>query len=362
MKRRDFLKKASIAGAAAAASSTFGTVHAQTSPTIRWRLVSSFPKSLDTIFGAADMLADRVKELTDGKFQIKTFAAGEVVPGLQVLDAVQAGTVEVGHTAGYYFVGKSPTLAFDTSVPFGLTARQQNAWLYYGGGLELMRDVYADFKCINFPGGNTGAQMGGWFKKEVKGVADLKGLKMRIPGLGGQVMARLGAVPQTIAGGDIYPALERGTIDATEWVGPYDDEKLGFYKIAKYYYYPGFWEAGPGLSFIVNVDEWKKLPKEYQLAFEVAAAEANVHMLAKYDALNPAALQRLTQKGVKLRKYSNAILDAALKASLDLYDDEAAKDAKYKKVYTQWKKFRADSYRWSATTDLGFEQYAFLKK
>lgn len=356
MKRRDFLKKA---GVGVAASTVFGPVFAQTAPTIRWRLASSFPKSLDTIFGSADILSERVSQLSDGKFQIRTFPAGELVPGLQVLDGVQQGTVEVGHTAMYYYIGKNPSFAFDTSLPFGLTARQQNAWWYYGGGIDAMRGVCADFNCINFPGGNTGAQMGGWWRKEVNTVAELKGIKMRIPGLGGVVMSRLGVVPQTIAGGEIYPALERGTVDSAEWVGPYDDQKLGFYKVAKFYYYPGWWEPGPGLSFIVNRAEWAKLPKEYQNIFEVAAYEANVSMAARYDAQNPAAFDQLVKAGVKLRKFSNEILRAAQKESFDLFNEEAAKSAQYKRIFDPWKKFRDSTYKVMAVHELGYENFAF---
>lgn len=287
MERRSFLKKAGATGLAAAAVSA--PALAADTPTVRWRLASSFPKSLDTIYGGAVTLSNRISQLTGGKFQIRVFAGGEIVPGTQVLDAVQNGTVECGHSCGYYYVGKNKAFGFDTSVPFGLTSRQQAAWMYYGNGLKLLRELYAQYNIVNFPGGNTGTQMGGWFRNEVKSLADLKGLKMRIPGLGGEVMARLGAVPQTIAGGDIYPALEKGTIDATEWVGPYDDEKLGFYKVAKHYYYPGFWEPGPQITFFVNTKEWAKLPKEYQAAFEAAAAEANILMQAEYDAKNPQA-------------------------------------------------------------------------
>jgi TRAP-type mannitol/chloroaromatic compound transport system substrate-binding protein len=356
MKRRDFLKKAGIGVAASAA---FGPVFAQASPTVRWRLASSFPKSLDTIYGAAEVLAERVSALTEGKFQIRPYQAGEIVPGLQVMDAVQQGTVEVGHTASYYFVGKAPALAFDTGVPFGLTARQMNAWMYAAGGIELFRSIYADFGIIQFPGGNTGVQMGGWFRKEIKGLADLKGLKMRIPGPGGQVMSRLGVVPQVLAGGEIYPALERGVVDAAEWVGPYDDEKLGFYKVAKYYYYPGWHEPGSMLSFYVNLKEWQKLPKEYQQAFEVAAAEANLVMLAKYDQLNVPALQRLLKAGVRLRKWPAEVMKAAQKAAFDWYEEEAAKDATYRKVYAAFKKFREEQYRWFAVAELGYEQFAF---
>jgi TRAP-type mannitol/chloroaromatic compound transport system substrate-binding protein len=357
MKRRDFLKKAGVG--AVAASTVFGPVFAQTAPTIRWRLASSFPKSLDTIYGAAEVLAKRVSELTNDKFQIRAFPAGEIVPAFQVLDAAQQGTVECGHTAMYYYVGKSLTMAFDTSLPFGLNARQQNAWLYYGGGVEAVREFLADFNVTNFPGGNTGAQMGGWWRKEVNTVADLKGIKFRIPGIGGQVWARLGMVPQAIPGGEIYQSLERGTIDGAEWVGPYDDEKLGLYKIAKFYYYPGWWEPGPNLSFIVNNDQWKKLPKDYQAAFEAAAAEANVRMLSDYDAVNPAALQRLTKAGVKLRKFSNEILKAAQSAAFDIYEEESGKNPSFKKIYTPWKAFRDATYKTMAVHELPFEQFAF---
>ena len=247
MERRKFLGGATAGAAAVAAlaASFPKPAIAENLPEIKWRLASSYPKNLDTIFGALDRMCQRIAAATDGKFQIRPFAAGEIVPGLQVLDAVQNGTVEAGQTASYYYVGKDPTFAFDCAVPFGLNARQQNAWMYVGGGLELMRDFFKDYNIVQFPAGNTGAQMGGWFRTEIKSVDDLKGLKFRIAGIAGKVLASLGVVPQQIAGGDIYPALEKGTIDAAEWVGPYDDEKLGFYKVAKYYYYPGFWEGGP---------------------------------------------------------------------------------------------------------------------
>lgn len=357
MKRREFLKKAGVG--AVAASTVFGPVFAQTAPTIRWRLASSFPKSLDTIFGAADVFAKALSDLTEGKFQVRTFPSGEIVPGLQVLDAVQQGTVELGHTASYYFIGKNPALAFDTSLPFGLNARQQNAWLYKAGGIEAMREVLSDFNIMSFPAGNTGAQMGGWWRKEVKTVGDVKGIKFRIPGLGGVVWSRLGLVPQAIAGGEIYPALERGTIDGAEWVGPYDDEKLGFYKIAKFYYYPGWWEPGPGLSLYVNMDQWKKLPKDYQNAFEVAAYQANMDMTADYDSKNPAAFRRLLGQGVQIKKFSREILKAAQEAAFDLYNEEAGKSAQYKKILTGWDAFRKESSRVMAIHELSFEDYMF---
>src|ERR1044072_6994443 len=235
MKRREFLK---TAGAGAAATAIAAPAIAQSMPETKWRLTSSFPKSLDTIFGASEVFAKAVAEATDNKFQIQVFAAGEIVPGLQAADAVSTGTVEMCHTASYYYVGKDPTYAFGTAVPFGLNSRMQTAWQYFGGGMELMNDFYKKFNIYGIPAGNTGAPMGGWFRKEIKEVSDINGLTFRIGGFAGRVISKLGVVPQQIAGGDIYPALEKGTLDACEWVGPYDDEKLGFHKVAKYMDFP----------------------------------------------------------------------------------------------------------------------------
>jgi TRAP-type mannitol/chloroaromatic compound transport system substrate-binding protein len=362
MQRRDFLTGAG-AGLAATALSACGkkeeTAASGEQPTIRWRLASSFPKSLDTIYGAAEVLAKRVEAVTQGKFQIRVHAGGEIVPGLQVLDAVQQGTVECGHSASYYYVGKNMAFAFDTALPFGLTARQQNAWMYHGGGLELTRELFKQYNILNFPGGNTGVQMGGWFRKEVTSLADLNGLKMRIPGIGGQIMAKLGAVPQTLAGGDIYPALERGAIDAAEWVGPYDDEKLGFSKIAKHYYYPGWWEGGPQLSFYVNVDKWNALPEAYKQTFETACMEANVNMLAAYDTKNPPAIQRLVAEGVQLHAYPQDVMTAARQAAFALYDEEAARNPAFKKIYEPWKAFRDAELAWFKLAEAGYENFQF---
>ena len=275
MQRRKFLRTAGIGGGAAVVASTVAApAIAQSMPELKWRLASSFPKSLDTLFGAGENFAKFIGEMTDNKFQVRIFAAGEIVPGLQVLDAVQNGTVEMGHSAGTYYIGKDPTLAFDTTLPFGMNARQQEAWMDYGGGKELLAEVYKDYNTISIPCGNTGAQMGGWFRKEIKSPEDMKGLKFRIAGIAGMVCAKLGSVPQQIAGGDIYPALEKGTIDAAEWVGPYDDQKLGFNKIAPYYYYPGWWEGGPQTSAYVNIAKWNELPKYYQSVIQAAAARA----------------------------------------------------------------------------------------
>src|SRR5919205_3132477 len=297
MKRRDFLK---VSAAGAAATAIASPAIAQSSPEVKWRLTSSFPKSLDTIYGGAEQVAKYVAEMTDNKFQIQVFAAGEIVPGLQALDATSNNTVEMCHTVSYYYVGKDPTFAIYASVPFGLNARQQNSWWYQGGGEALGNEFFKKFGVIGFPCGNTGTQMGGWFRKEIKTVADLSGLKMRIGGIAGQVLQKVGVVPQQLAGGDIYPALEKGTIDAAEWVGPYDDEKLGFQKVAPYYYYPGWWEGGAMLHNFINIEKWNSLTPAYKSLVRTASSMANEWMCAKYDAGNPAALTRLLRAGTQL--------------------------------------------------------------
>jgi TRAP-type mannitol/chloroaromatic compound transport system substrate-binding protein len=360
--RRHFVAGAAVAAPAAIAASFPAPAIAEAQPEIKWRLASSFPKSLDTIYGAADDIAKYVEAMTDGKFQIRPFAAGEIVPAFQVVDAVQKNTVELGHTASYYFVGKDPTFAFDTAIPFGLDTRQQMAWMYRGGGLELMQEFYKDYDIINFPAGQTGTQMGGWFRKEIKTPADLNGLKFRIGGFAGKVLTKLGVVPQQIPGGDIYPALEKGTIDAAEWVGPYDDEKLGFNKVAKYYYYPGWWEGCAQLSLLINLEQWQKLPKSYQAVLEAAAAQANSTMLAKYDAQNPAALKRLVAGGTVLRPFSREILGACYKAAYELYDETAAANPKFKKIYEAWKPFRQEEYLWFRVAENTFDNYVYAQQ
>ena len=356
MERRRFIQNA---GAGLAGGLVAPPAIAQSQPAVHWRLASSFPKSLDTIFGAADILARRVSESTGGRFQLRVFAGGEIVPGLQVLDAVQNGTVECGHTAPYYYIGKDPAFAFATALPFGLNARQQNAWMYYGGGAEAVAGLFKEYGCVQFPAGNTGAQMGGWFRKEIRTVDDLKGLKFRIGGLGGMVLARLGVVGQQLAGADIYPALERGTIDAAEWVGPYDDEKLGFNKVARFYYYPGWWEGGPQLSLVVNARKWAELPRAYQSAFEAGCAEANLHMLARYDAKNPEALRRLVASGTQLRAFPRPVLEASLNAANELYAELAKKSAHFKRIYEGWSRFRREQFLWFRVAEAGYDNFVF---
>ena len=354
MERRSFLKKA---GAGLAVGAVAMPAVAQNAPTIKWRLASSFPKSLDTIYGAAEVFARRVSEATGGKFQIQVFAGGEIVPGLQVLDATKDGTVECCHTASYYFVGKDPTFAFDCAIPFGMSNRQLDAWYRFGNGMKLMREFFATYNVHNIPCGNTGVQMGGWFRKEIKSVKDMEGLKMRIGGFAGQVIAKLGSVPQQIAGGDIYPALEKGTIDAAEWVGPYDDQKLGFNKVAKYYYYPGWWEGGPQLSLLINTKAWDALPKEYKAIAEIAAADAHVEMMAQYDAKNPTALKQLIAGGAVLKPFPKDVMDASYKAAQELFAETSAKNPAFKKVFDDFKKFQADQNLWARIAEGTYANY-----
>jgi TRAP-type mannitol/chloroaromatic compound transport system substrate-binding protein len=356
MKRRKFVGAAG-AGMAGILATATPPAFAQAAPEIKWRLASSFPKSLDTIYAIGEVVGKRVAALTGNKFQIQSFAAGEIVPGLQVADAVQNGTVQMGHTASYYYIGKDPAFALGCAVPFGLNARQYNAWWHVGGGDALFNEFLRDYGIHALLAGNTGAQMGGWYRKEIKTVADLKGLKLRIAGVAGQVLAKLGVVPQQLAGPDIYPALEKGTIDAVEWVGPYDDEKLGFHKVAKYYYYPAWWEGGPALHLYINQKAWSELPKEYQAALEAAAHEGNVLMLSRYDALNPMALKRLVASGTQLRPYPRAVMDACYKATLELYAELHAKNAKFKKIHEHQSKFLEDQVLWFRVCEANYDQY-----
>ena len=354
MHRRNLVR---TAGVAAAAATLAAPAIAQTTPEVRWRLTSSFPKSLDTLYGGAEFFAQRVAALTDGKFQIRTFSAGEIVPGLQALDATQNGTVECAQTAPYYYVGKDPTFAFDSAVPFGLNTRQHNAWVRQGGGLELMREFYKDYNVTSFLMGHTGAQMGGWFRKEIKSPDDLKGLKMRIAGFAGQVMAKLGVVPQQLAGGDIYPALEKGVIDATEWVGPYDDQKLGFNKVAPFYYYPGWFEGGTGLSLFVNLPAYNALPEQFKQAIQSASVETADWSLTKYDVQNPKALRELVAAGTKLMPFPASVMEACFNATQEVFAEVAATNPRFKKVHDHYSAFRREEVLWFRVAENTFDNF-----
>ncbi len=355
MKRRELLQ---AAGLAAAATAVAKPAIAQSAPELRWRLTSSFPKSLDTLYGAAEVFSKAVAEATDNKFQIQVFAANEIVPAATAADAVQNGTVEMCHTASYYYFGKDPTFSFGTAVPFGLNTRMQNAWMYQGGGMELMNELYKKFNFIGFPAGNTGAQMGGWFRKEIKDVADLRNLKMRIGGFAGTVMAKIGVVPQQIPGGEIYTALEKGTIDAAEWVGPYDDERLGFQKIAPYYYYPGWWEGGAMLHNFINIEKWNSLTPAYKSIVRTACSLANEWMIAKYDYGNPAALQKMLKENiVQFRQFPASVMEASLKAALEVYAEVSARNAAFKKAWDSMLAFRNDAYLWWRVAEYTYDDF-----
>ncbi len=359
MERRSFVRGAGIAGVLAAGTAP-AVVQAQAQ--LRWRLASSFPKSLDTIFGAAEVFAKKVGELTGGKFQISVHSAGELMPAFGIVDGVQAGTVEVGHTAPYYFFGKDETFALGCAIPFGLNSRQMTAWMVEGNGMKLMRDFYRGYNIVNFMGGNTGAQMGGWYRKPIQGAADFKGLKFRVGGFAGKVVERMGGVPQNIPGGEIYQSLEKGTIDAAEWIGPYDDQKLGFHKVAPHYAYPGWWEGGPQLDFFVNSKAYDGLSAEYKAVLEAASNIAHTEMQGRYDARNPGALKQLVAGGTKLFRFPKDVMELAFKESMALYGELSAKNPNWKKVYDDYAKFRADSNLWFRFAEAGFDDFMQSQK
>lgn len=363
MDRRSFIKKAGVTGAGAAAASTLAApAIAQETPKVTWRLSSGFPKSLPTIFGAAEVFAEAVAEATDGNFEIQVFGAGEIVGTLEAVDAVKNGTIEMSHTASYYYTGIDPTYAFGTGVPFGLNARMTNAWLYEGGGLDLLNTFYAKQNMISFPAGNTGAQMGGWFRKEINSLEDMQGLKFRIGGFGGRIIEKIGVVPQGLPGGDIYPALEKGTIDGAEFVGPFDDQKLGFNKVAPYYYYPGWWEGGVTLMNMINIDSWNALTPAYQAIVKSASALANSVMMARYDILNPTALKELAAAGTQLRPFSQDILEACFDAATETYAEIGAENADFKEIHDSYMAYRKEGYLWFQLSEYNFDTFLMLQQ
>src|SRR5262245_41336456 len=354
MKRRLFLKAMSVGLASAVVAKP---AIAQFSPAIKWRLTSSFPKSLDIVYGTIETIARFVAEATDNQFLIEPFAAGEIVPAFAAMDAASNGTVEACHTASYFYFGKDPTFALFCAVPFGLNQRQLFAWFYDGDGTRLMNEFNRKFNIYSLVAGGTGCQMGGWFRKEIKEVTDFQGLKFRIGGYAGLTIQKLGGVPQQIAAGDIYSALERGVIDAAEWVGPYDDEKLGFSRVAKYYYYPGWWKGGFANQLMINLPKWNGLPKRYQSIIAGAAAYANTQQQARYDARNPAAMRRLLSGGAELRAFSQPIMEACLRASNEVNAETAAKNANFKKVLESMQAFRNEAYSWWQVAEASYDSF-----
>ncbi len=359
MDRRSLIKNAGIVGVLAAGVAP--AVHAQ--EVIRWRIASSFPKSLNTFFGGAEIFAKKVGEMSGGKFIISAHAAGELIPAVAgMVDNVSKGVIEMVSTAPYFHFGLNDAFAFGTALPFGLNSRQQTAWMYEGNGMKLMREFYAKYNIVNFPMGNTGAQMAGWYRKEIKSVDDLKGLKMRIGGFGGKVTSRMGIVSQNIAPGEIYTALEKGTIDAAEFVGPYDDLKLGLNKVAPFYYYPGWWEGGAQLDCFVNKTAYDKLSNENKAIIECAAAYAHIDMQAKYDGRNPVALKQLVAAGTKLLPFPRDVMELAFKESQALYAELSASNPDWKKIYDDWSVFRRDQNLWFRFTEMRFDQFMQAQK
>lgn len=354
MKRRDFIKKAA-GGALVAASATTAAPAIAARKRFNWKLVTTWPPNFPIFQEGVEKFAKDIEQMSDRRLRISVFAGGELVPALQTFDAVSQGTVQMGHGAAYYWAGKVPAAQFFTAVPFGMNAQGMNAWLYNGAGLKLWRDVYKPFNLVPFPMGNTGVQMGGWFRKKINSIDDLKGLKMRIPGLGGKVMAKAGVNPVLLAGGEIYTALERGTIDATEWVGPYHDQRLGLYRAAKNYYYPGWHEPGPVLELTCNLKAWNELPREYQIMIETATAAANAWMLAEFEAKNLLALQELKQKyKVEVQEFPAEVITHLRKLTEETLEEEAAKDQTFRQVYQAYNAFRQNNDAWNDISEAAY--------
>ena len=355
MKRRQFLKGAAVAGTGAALASNFPTP-AIAQGKVEWKMVTTWPKNFPGLGTGAERLAKRVSDLTDGRLTVKVFAAGELVPPFESFDAVSRGTADMGHAAAYYWQGKSKATNFFAAVPFGLTATEHSAWIHHGGGQKLWDELYAQFNLKPFIAGNTGVQMGGWFRKELKSVEDFKGLKYRMPGLGGEVLKKLGAVALNLPGGEIFPALQAGTIDGTEWVGPWNDMAFGFYKVAKFYYWPGFHEPGTALEVFCNKQKYDALPKDMQAAIAIACQADENEMLAEFNARNGESLQVLVrQHGVQLRQTPRDMLTAIGNASGELIKEILdGGDPMTKKVAQSFLKSRRELLNWNRIADQAY--------
>ena len=355
MERRRFFGRAAVAGSVGAAALASPAVRAQ--PAVRWRMSTAWPKSLDNMYGPDELLCKRVGEMSGGRFEIRAFPSGEIVPPAQNMDSVSNGTVECNHVLATFHLGKNSAVAFDTGLSFGLSARQHNAWVLHGGGMALLRKLYAQYGIVNFTSGNVGVQMGGWFRKEIKSVADLNGLKMRIGGIGGMVLSKLGALPQQIPAGDIYPSLEKGAIDAAEWIGPYDDQKLGLNKVAPFYYSPGWWEGSASITTMVNEKAWAALTPEFKAIFEAACHEQTLSMLARYDATNPGALKQLIAGGAKVSYFPKDVMDASYKTSQEVWKELSAKNPDFAAILPHWQTFQREQVQWFRVAEDALDSY-----
>jgi len=352
MKRREFIKKTGVAAASAVAVSAVSAPAVLAKKTYRWKMVTTWPPNLPVLQTGAVRFAKRVKEATDGRIKIQVFAGGELVPPLGVFDAVSSGTVEVGSGASYYWAGKVPAAQWFSAVPFGFNPQGINAWFYSGGGLKLWEDVYAPFNLVPRPQGNTGVQMGGWFRKKMNSISDFKGLKMRIPGLGGKVIAKAGGTVVLLPGGEIFTSLERGVIDATEWVGPMHDLRMGFYKAAKYYYYPGWHEPGTCLEVMFNKKVYDSLPKDLQVILDAVSMETNLWSLSEFESGNGAALQELISRHkVQLIRFPEPLLNELRKMAKETLEEEASKDSMSRKVHEAFKTFKKQVGVWGSISE-----------
>ena len=354
MQRRDFLKKAG-AGTLAVGVGVAGAQAAQAKTEYKWKMVTTWPKNFPGLGTGAENLARLITEMSGGRIQVKVYGASELVPAFEVFDAVSRGTAEMGHGAAYYWKGKAPAAQFFAAMPFGMTAQEFNGWIYYGGGQALWDELYAPFGLMGMPAGNTGVQMGGWFNKEINSLEDLNGLKMRIPGLGGEVLQRLGGTPINLPGGEIFTSLQSGNIDATDWVGPYNDQAFGLYKAAKFYYYPGFHEPGTCLEVLVNKKAFEALPGDLQSIVVNAAKAVNIDMLSEYTVRNPGALKQLGEEhGVQLRQFPADVLQGLRKVSGEVMDEVAKGDPMSAKVHAAYTAFLESARQYTDLSELAY--------
>ncbi|HPF26974.1 MAG TPA: TRAP transporter substrate-binding protein, partial [Steroidobacteraceae bacterium] len=358
---RHFVRTAALAAATAGVAACArqspdgATASASSNQTFRWKMVTTWPPNFPGLGTGANRLAEMLDKASGGRLKVKVYGGGELVPALEVFDAVSGGTAEMGHGAAYYWKGKAAAASIFTAIPFGLSATEMNAWLYSGGGLDLWREVYAPFGVLPFPCGNTGVQMGGWFNREINSVADLQGLRMRIPGLGGEVLQRAGGAPVTLPGSEIFTALQTGSIDATEWIGPYNDLAFGLYKAAKYYYYPGWHEPGSTLECIVSRKAFDSLPADLQEILRVCCAAVNDTMLAEFNARSYEALAALVKEHkVDLRPFPDEVLRFLRDLSRQIVEETVAGDPQFAKVYASASKFQAGIANWTRISDQAY--------
>jgi TRAP-type mannitol/chloroaromatic compound transport system substrate-binding protein len=363
--RRGFIRSAGMRSGAALAGASLpaalaAPALAQARPTVRWRMKSDFPRSIAPLYTGIELLAVTVAGLTDGHFQIEVSSAEEgIFEPTKTLGSVSSGAIEACHTNSYYNIDRNPAFAFGSALPFGLNARMQNAWINEGGGQHLLDSFYASYNVVSFLAGNTGAQMGGWFRKEIRSVTEIAGMKMRIAGLGAMVMQRLGVETQGMSGRAAFEALEIGAIDAAEFSGPAADEQFGFYKVAPYYYYPGWWDGGASLQLLVNRDAFQRLPTSYQGALKAAAVQVNETILARTDIANNIAIRKLVANGALLRPFPTDLLEAAYKATFQLYDELSAATPEFRTIYEPWKAFRDQIYQWYRVAEYSFDSFVF---